>query len=455
VRRRFLAGRGGRTIDPAYGTLRLSPPATLALLFATCIAVGALLLKMPFAATGPISWLDALFTATSAVTVTGLTVVDTGSGFTGFGQCVILLLIQLGGLGIVTFAVLVFLLLGHRLGLRQQVILYQDLGSTSLGDVLRLVRVIALVMITAEGIGALVLAVHWIPLLGTAAGLWQAVFHAVSAFNNAGFSLWPDSLARWGGDPLVNAVIPALFLLGGIGFGVLAEARQRRPWRRRPVHLRLMLAGTAVLIVFSVALTALLEWNNPGTLGGLDGWWPRLQAAWLQGVTTRTAGFSSVDIGRIEPDTALAYIVLMFIGGGSTSTAGGIKVTTMIVLLAATWAFLRRRHQVVLLERAIETADVLRSLALAFIGMLLVTLGTFVLVLTQELPFLDLAFEAMSAFATVGLSRGVTGALDAVGQIVLVVLMFTGRIGPLALGFMLATPSRSRLRYPRGRVQLG
>ena len=456
MRRHAGRRRGPAAIlDPAFATLRLSPPATLALVFALLIAAGTLLLRLPFAATTPLGWLDAAFTATSAVTVTGLTVVDTGAGFTPFGQLVILLLIQLGGLGIVSFAMLVFLLLGHRLGLRQQVMLHQDLATTALGDVMRLVRLIAAVVLGAELAGTVLLALRWVPELGLASGTWQAVFHAVSAFNNAGFSLWPDSLARWAGDPVVNLVVPALFIVGGIGFSVLADLRGFRPWRRRAVHTRLMLAGTAVLVVASVAATALLEWRNPATLGALDGWPARLQAAWLQGVTTRTAGFSSVDIGALAPGTALAYMVLMFVGGGSTSTAGGIKVTSLVVLLAATWSFLRRRPEVVLLGRAIAPLDVLRALALASIGMLLLLVAVFLLVLTQPLPFLDLAFEATSAFGTVGLSRGVTTELDGFGRLVLMVLMFTGRIGPLALGFMLATPARAGIRHPAGRIQLG
>ena len=454
--KRWLARhRPNIALDRSYGTLGLSPPATLALVFLGLIVLGTLLLELPFATTRGVGWLEAAFTATSAVTVTGLTVVSTGSAFTGFGQAVILALIQLGGLGIVTFAVMVYVLLGQRVGLRQQVMLYQDLNSTSLGDVMRLVRIIVVVVLVAELAGTAVLALRWGPDLGWAYGLWAALFHAVSAFNNAGFSLWDDSLARWAGDPTVNLVIPALFILGGIGFSVIGDLRHRGPWRRRAIHTRLMLLGTASLIVLSVAVTAALEWNNPGTLGALHGWWPRLQAAWFQGVTTRTAGFSSVDIAHLRPDTAFSYIVLMFVGGGSTSTAGGIKVTSLMLLLAVTWSFLRRRREVVVFGRSIRQEDILRVLALAFIGVLLVLIGTFLLVLTQPEPFLDLAFEATSAFGTVGLSRGVTAALDSFGRVVVMALMFAGRLGPLALGYMLATPSRSRLRYPSGVVQLG
>jgi len=435
--------------------LRLSPPATLSLLFLGLIGTGTVLLSLPFATTEPIGLLDAAFTATSAVTVTGLSVVDTGTGFTLFGQMVILVLIQLGGLGVMTFAVLVILLLGQRVGLRQSLLLREDLNHTSLGDLLRLVRIILVLVIGAEVSGALVLAVHWAPTMGPVHAFWEALFHAVSAFNNAGFSLWPDSLTRWVDDPVVNVVISALVILGGLGFGVIANLRRVRRWSHLSVHTRLMLVGTLGLIIWSVAATAVLEWDNPGTLGALHDTASRLWAAWFQGITTRTAGFNSVDIGALHDDTVLTYISLMFIGGGSASTAGGVKVTSFMVLAAATLAFLRRRHEAVVFGRTIRSDDILKVLALTFIGLLVVMIGTFLLLLTQHGSFLDLSFEAASAFGTVGLSRGVTGSLNGFGLGVLMALMFIGRIGPLALGFLLATPSTARIRYPGATIQLG
>ena len=451
-RTKGLVLRGHR----GHRALRLSPPATLGLLFIGLSLVGTLLLKLPFAAREPIGWLDAAFTATSAVTVTGLTVLDTGGDFTTFGQAVILLLIQLGGLGLMTFAALVLTLLGHRIGLRQQVLLREDLNQTSLGGVVRMVRPILLTVLAFEAAGTALLALHWVPLEGWRQGLWLALFHAVSAFNNAGFGLYPDSLMRFADSPLLNLVVPVLIICGGLGFSCLCEAYQGRRWRRLSMHSKLMAVGTGALLAWGFLGFALLEWDNPATLGGLDGAWARLQAAWFQAVTPRTAGFNTVDIGAVEHSTALMLISLMFIGGGSTSTAGGIKVTTFIVLVLGTHAFLTRRQEPSAFGRRIPPNDILKVLAVTFISLLVVMVSTFLLTVTQRLGFLDLAFEATSAFGTVGLSRGVTAELDAAGRLIIMVTMLVGRAGPLALGFALATATTAgRVRYPPARVQLG
>lgn len=437
------------------GVLRLPPPVVLALLFGLLIGLGTLALKTPWATTHPIGWMDAAFTATSAVTVTGLAVVDTGTSFTLLGQVVLLVLIQLGGLGLMTFAVMVLSLLGQRIGLRQQVLLREDLNQTSLADVIRLVRLIAVVVVALELVGTLLLALHFVPAFGWGTGLWHSLFHSVSAFNNAGFALYPDSLTRWATDPLVNLVIPLLYIVGGLGFSVLNELRQGKPWSRLSLHTKLMFAGTAGLVIWSVSAFLVLEWNNPLTLGGYESLADRLMIAWFQATTTRTAGFNTIDMAALDDGTVLMFISLMFIGGGSTSTAGGIKVTTFMVLLMAAGAFLRSRPEPIAFGRAVRPPDILKVLALAFIGLLLVMVGTFLLTVSQQAPFLDLAFEATSAFGTVGLSRGVTGELDGFGRLILMVLMFIGRIGPLALGFLLARSVLASIRYPKGNVFLG
>ncbi len=452
--KRWLPSRGTPSQRRAQ-RLHLPAPTVLTLLFLGLVIVGTLALQLPFATNAPLTWLQAAFTATSAVTVTGLVVVDTASHFTTFGQAVILLLIQLGGLGLMTFAVMTTLLLGQRLSLRQSVMLGADLNQTSLGGLAHLIRVVLAVVLTLEGIGTLALALRWVPEYGLAHGLWLALFHAVSAFNNAGFALWPDNLGHWVGDPVINVVVPTLFILGGLGFNVLSELRERRPWRRLTLHSRLMLLGTAILIVWSVVATAWLEWDNPATLGGLAGTGERLWAAWFQGVTTRTAGFNTVDLSGITDATALTYMSLMFVGGGSTSTAGGIKVSTLMVLIGATIAFLRRRREPSMLGRRISGEDVLKVLSLTFMSLLLVMLATFVLVMHHPGAFLPIAFEVTSAFGTVGLSQGITPELDALGQCLIMAVMFIGRLGPLALGFVLATPATARIRYPHGNVVLG
>lgn len=432
----------------------LPPPLILVLLYAGFILLGAMALKLPTATTGPISWSDALFTSTSAVTVTGLAVVDTGSDFTLFGQAVIALLIQLGGLGLMTFAVLILTMLGVPLGFSHRLYLREDLNQTSATDLFYLTKMILRVVLLCELVGAAFLAFVFVPEFGMKAGLWQALFHAVSAFNNAGFALFSDSLSRWVGDPVINIVVPLLFIFGGLGFTVAADIWQQREWRRFSLHTRLMLVGTGALLICSTLAFALMEWTNPATLGALD--WPaRLWASWFQAASTRTAGFNTVDIGGLRDSTSLMFMMLMVIGAGSTSTGGGIKVTTFIILILATVAFFRRREAIDIFGRSIGTGQILKVLALAMISMFMISFALFGMLLLHEGEFLDLAFETASAFGTVGLSRGITSDFDTGGRILIMAIMFAGRVGPLTIGFLLAAKTPRRISYPAGTVYLG
>lgn len=434
---------------------RLPPPLILAALYALLIALGAGLLMLPGATTAPIGWSDALFTATSAVTVTGLVVLDTGADLTGFGQAVLAGLIQLGGLGLMTVAVLVLAALGLPVGITGQLYLRDDLNQSTLGQLTRLVRTILLVVVVCVALGTAALALRFVPLFGWQQGLWAALFHAVSAFNNAGFSNFPDGLEGFATDPLVNLVIPALFIVGGLGYVVLQDVVRARRWRRFSLHSKIMLAGTAVLIPWSAGMFALLEWTNPRTLAGFDDPVSRLLVSWFQGVTTRTAGFNTTDIAGMRDSTALMFISLMLIGGGPTSTAGGIKVTTFVVMLVAAVAFFRRQNQLALFGRSIGLEQVLKVMALTAISVILVFVGVFLLSLGYRGDFLDIVFEVASAFGTVGLSRGHTDELDGFGRAVVMAVMFLGRVGPLTLGFFLATRATPRVRYPEGQVHLG
>lgn len=437
------------------GRLQIPPPAILAALYALLITLGAVLLKLPFATSGWITWSDAIFTAASAVTVTGLIVIDTGSDLTMFGQGVVLVLIQLGGLGLMTFAVLVLSMLGLPVTMSQRIFLREDLNQTSISDLLLLVRAILKVVLACELVGVALLSIVFVPEFGWGIGLWHALFHTISAFNNAGFALFPDSLSQWVGNPIINLTVPALFIFGGLGFIVVTELYAMRTWRSFSLHTKLMIAGTLALIVWSVLAFAALEWTNPSTLGGIDGIGDKLWASWFQGVTTRTAGFNTVDIAGIHDSTAMMFMSLMVIGGGSTSTAGGIKVTTFIVLLLATIAFFKRRQQLHVFGRSIGTNEVMKVLALAMVSLLTVFIAIFLITISHDREFLDLAFEVTSAFGTVGLSRGATGELDTFGRAVIVAVMFIGRVGPLTLGFFLATHSKPRISYPSSKVYLG
>ena len=435
--------------------VKLPPPLLLAVLYFGLVVAGTGLLMLPACRTGPLSLADAFFTATSAVTVTGLVVVDTGSQFTFAGQAVIALLIQLGGLGLMTFAVLVLAALGLPISLPQRMVLREDLNRTSIHDLIVFVGIIVRTVVICEALGTAALAVVFVPEFGWWPGLWHAAFHAISAFNNAGFALFPDSLTRYATNPVVNLSIPALFIIGGLGFAVLSDIARLRRWRRYSLHSKLMLTGTAVLIAASVPIVAALEWTNPATLGAHEGWGARLWVAWFQAVTPRTAGFNTMDFAGAHDATALFTIMLMLIGGGSTSTAGGIKVTTVLVLLLATRAFFRRHRDLTAFGRSLGLEQVLKVMALTTLALVLVMTSIFAVSISHDGDFLDLAFEVASAFGTVGLSRGTTAELDIIGRTVIVALMFLGRVGPLTLGFFLATRVAPRIRYPRGEVFLG
>ena len=434
--------------------VRLSPPALLASLYLIVILLGAALLSLPFANTGGVSIYDALFTSTSAVTVTGLVVVSTGQDFTLIGQLVIALLIQFGGLGLMTFAVFVLSAIGVKIGLGQRLILREDLNQSSIGDLIKLVRVILVVALTCEAGGAVLLLAVFVPDLGWAEGTWYAIFHAISAFNNAGFGLDDQSLIPWAAHPLINFVIPLLFIVGGLGFVVLADIYDSRNWRQLSLHTKIMLYGSVCLILIGWLAFALLEWTNPATLGELN-LWGKITASWFQAVTPRTAGFNTINTGEMHDATALMTMTLMLIGGGSTSTAGGIKVTTAIVLVLATIAFFRKSTELNAFGRSLGLEEVMKVLALTVVSILIVFVALFVVSITHDGTFLTLAFEVVSAFGTVGLSMGATGDLDTVGRAMIMVVMFLGRVGPLTLGFFLATHSVARVRYPKGRVYLG
>ncbi|XDA97005.1 TrkH family potassium uptake protein [Sulfitobacter sp. LCG007] len=433
----------------------LPPPAALGLLYLGCIGIGAVLLMLPISLEHPISPWDALFMSTSAVTVTGLVTVDPGTTFSAFGEGVIAVLIQLGGLGLMTFAVLVLTALGIPVGMPQRLILREEVNQTSVANLMVLIRVILTAALACEALGAVLLGVVFVPEYGWATGMWHAVFHAVSAFNNAGFALFPDSLMRYVGNPVVNIVVPALFILGGIGFIVLADIWQVRKWHRLTLHSKLTLTGTLALIVVPFLLFAALEWQNPGTIGSLGSVGDKLWASWFQAVTPRTAGFNTVDTSGMHDSTTLMTMTLMLIGGGSTSTAGGIKVTTGIVLLLATIAFFKRHTSLHAFGRSMKVEEVMKVLALTVVSILLVMSGIFVTSISHDGEFIDLAFEICSAFGTVGMSRGATAELDATGRALVMLMMFLGRVGPLTIGFFLATRSVPRVRYPEGQIYLG
>jgi trk system potassium uptake protein len=426
------------------------PGRTIAGGFASAVVVGTALLSTPLATAGEqrAPFVDALFTATSAVCVTGLVTVDTGSYWSGFGQGVILLLIQLGGLGIMTVATLVAVLFSQRLGLRARLVAQAETKSVTAVDLRRLLRKIVLFALGVELVVAIVLTARFAVVDGASPGqaLHDGVFHAVSAFNNAGFSTNADSLVAYVTDPVVSLTVAAAVIVGGLGFPVVFELV--RSWRRPSswsVLTRITVHVTAWLLALGTVVLVAAEWTNPGTLGPLsDG--DKLLAGFFSAVMPRTAGFNSLDIGAMRPETLLFTDALMFIGGGSAGTAGGIKVTTFGLLAYVLWAEMRGHPDVEVGHRRVPSTNQRQALAVALLGIALVAVSTFTLEALTDFGFEQVLFETISAFATVGLSTGITADLPDPARLLVVALMFVGRIGPLTLAAGLALRERAQLR---------
>lgn len=433
---------------------RWSEPRLILTSFLTILLVGTLFLAQPSSHNGEVSVIDALFTATSAISVTGLGVVDTGSTFSLQGQIFLLILMEIGGLGQMTMTVLLLALLSKRVSLRQQVLAKEALGQEGSVNIVRLVKQIMLFALLAQLVGTALLGIRWVPEAGWAHGLYLSLFHAISAFNNAGFSLFANNLMDYRHDPLINLTIAGLLILGGIGFAVIVDLARQRRWRRLQLHSKLMLGATAALLLAGTLIFWLLEHHNPATLGGAP-FGQQLLMAFFQSASARTAGFNTVDLGQFTPAALLLMMVLMFIGAGTSSTGGGIKVTTFAVVLLATRAFLTKRPHVTAFGRTIGPQVVTRALAIILVSVMVLFLALFLLMLTESLPFEKILFEVVSAFATVGLSTGITASLSEPGKLILVLVMICGRLGPLTLALMLARPTETRIRYPEENVYTG
>jgi trk system potassium uptake protein TrkH len=438
----------------------LSPAQLIVLAFCGAILSGALLLWLPIATTqeGSGSFLTAIFTSTSAVCVTGLVVVDTPNYFTTFGEVVIMGLIQVGGFGIMTLTSLLALLVVRRLGLRTRLLAQAESGTLQLGDVRRVLVGVAALSFIFEAVTATVLTLrfwlHYDYALGSAA--YRGVFHAVSSFNNAGFALWSDSLTRFATDGWISLSIAFAIIAGGLGFPVWLEIRRlpRGP-RAWSLHTKLTLAVTGALVALGTVAVVGFEWSNDDTLGQFDAG-GRLLAGFFQGVTPRTAGFNSVDYGSMEPETLLVSDALMFIGTGSAGTGGGIKVTTIALLTLMVYAEMRGDTSVNAFGRRVPPMAQRQALTVALLALGAVAAATLVLEAVSGFGLERTLFEALSAFGTVGLSTGITADLPDAGKVVLIVLMFLGRVGPHIVGAALVLRERERLfRNPEERPIIG
>jgi trk system potassium uptake protein len=439
---------------------------TICLGFIAVISIGALLLVMPFSsATG--NWNDpivALFTSTSAVCVTGHVVVDTATYFSRVGQFIVMMLIQVGGLGYMTVTTFLLLLLGRRFGLKDKVAIQQSLDRQALQGSRQVLKSIIATTLIFELTGAFLLLLVFVPDLGWPKGLWFALFHSVSAWNNAGFALFSDNLASYEASFLINAVITGLIIFGGIGYEVILEfyliLRQRMTRQimktSRTLNFQVAVSTTLFLLIGGTLAIWAIEIHNPATLAPM-GLPQQLLGAWFQSVTSRTAGFNTIDISKMTTAGLFVTIALMLVGGSPGGTAGGIKTTTARVLASCTYAILQGKESVVIYRRQVPNSLLLKAIAVTFGSVMTVVVGTICISLAEpKLNFINILFEVVSAFATVGLSTGITAGLTTFSKLVLVATMYIGRVGILLLiSALIGDPKASSIRYPEESLLVG
>lgn len=441
----------------------LSATKIIALVFAAIILLGACLLALPAASRDGIScgFRPALFTATSATCVTGLVLYDTWSQWSGFGQIVIISLIQIGGLGFMSAATMFVFFLRRRIGLKQRLVMAQALSLNDMDGVVRLQKMVLTGSFSIEAIGALILTLRFWPEYGFVTAVKWGVFHSISAFCNAGFDIFGcitpgASLLEFNSDPVVLLTLGALVVVGGLGFLVWEEIASRKPFRQFSVYTKLVLLTTLALILTGWVLTCLLEWNNPETLGSM-GLGDKLLNGLFQSITLRTAGFAAIDQALLTEGGKAMSIVIMLIGGSSGSTAGGLKTVTFVVLILFMAARARGRDTVCVFKRTIPQGQVLDAMTIAFIMIALAMFGGVFISATSPIGFTDALYESISALATVGLTAGVTGALSIPAQILIILYMYFGRVGVLtiSMGFLVGDRAEERFRYAETKLLIG
>nr|WP_229521822.1 TrkH family potassium uptake protein [Paenibacillus monticola] len=443
-----------------FGDLRLTPPKILSLGFMLLIAVGTALLSLPAAAVeGRISFIDALFMATSATCVTGLAVIDTGTQLTTFGQVVLLVLFQFGGLGFVTMATLITFVLNKRISLKERLLLQESMNQHSMQGIVLLIRRVLIYSLIIQLSGAILLAGRFMADMPFGKAIYYGLFHSVSIFNNAGFDLFGDihgpfsGLTRYVEDPIVNLTSMLLIFLGGIGFIVLSDVIDFPKRKRLTLHSKVVLTTSVILVLAGAAVFFLLELNHtlkPLHTGG------KIMASFLQAITPRSGGVTTIEIPLLRESTQFLMILLMFIGAAPGSTGGGIKITTFAILVTAVYAKLRGREDIVLFRNRIAKGNVYKAITMTLLSLMLVVIATMLLSVTENADFLSVLFEAVSAFGTSGITMGLTTELTAIGKVLVIILMFVGRIGPLTLAYALKPKNSKELyRYPEGNITIG
>jgi len=439
---------------------KLTPVQVLAIGFASIIFLGAVLLTLPISSNSGKStpFLNCLFTSTSAVCVTGLVVVDTGTYWSYFGKTIIMFLIEAGGLGFMTFAILFSLILGKKISFKERLVIQEALNTSTFGGLVRLTRYVLLFSFSIEFIGASLLATQFIPKLGLIKGIYYSLFHSVSAFCNAGFDLLGnfDSLTKVYNNYIIILTISFLIIIGGLGFSVWAELYNFKRLKKFSLHTKLVITVTSALIIIGTLLILILEYHNPGTIGKMP-FGDKLLSAYFAAVTPRTAGFNSISTTAMNPGSKFLTVILMFIGGSPGSTAGGVKTTTMGVLIFTVISIIKGRSETEIYMRKINKDIVYRAFAITVAGLGIVVMDVLILSMTEKLANLgEILYEVTSAFGTVGLSLGLTTKLTIIGKMVIILTMYAGRVGPLTIAFALAKNKKSTgIKYPEEKVMVG
>ncbi len=440
----------------------LNPARTLILGFLAIITIGSVLLMMPFSTVNSISAVDAVFTATSAVCVTGLIVKDTPQDFTTTGQIIIMLLIQLGGLGYMTSATIIALVIGKKIGLGERLIMKQALNVLNLEGLVRFTRAVLFVTLICEFTGALLLSLRFMKDYAMPEAVYYGIFHSVSAFNNAGFSLFSDNLMQYRGDLTVNLVISTLIIIGGIGFIVISELYNY--WKKKvfriSVHTRLVLTTTIFLILTGSVLVYFFEHSNPHTFQDFS-LKEKILSSYFASVSPRTAGFNTLDYSAMRLETLFLTIILMFIGASPGSTGGGIKTTVFAIILVSLASIIRNMRDTVIFKRRIPIETVSKAHLLVMLALIFVIIMSLVIIRLENTTYMKAMFEVTSAFGTVGLSigdggvRSLSAIFSPVGKLLISFAMFAGRLGPLTLAIALVSRKEEMFRYPEGNVIIG
>ncbi|MDD2494326.1 MAG: TrkH family potassium uptake protein [Tissierellia bacterium] len=429
--------------------------------FATIILTGAIILNLPISSQNgkSVGFINALFTATSATCVTGLTVVNTAQHWTVFGKFIIILLIQMGGLGVMTMTAMISFFFGKRISLKTRIFIMEERNVDELQGVVRLTKYIVIYTFLVELAGAFLLSFAFIPDYGVTKGIAFSLFHSISAFCNAGFDLVGDSMVIYVDNPIITFTICSLIVIGGLGFFVFLDIKASKNFNRLTLHTKLVLIITGILLVGGTIVIFLLEYNNPGTLGNLtlSG---KIQASVFQAVVPRTAGYYSLHLEELRVPTVFLTIILMFIGGSSASTAGGIKTTTAGVIAIAIFNYVRGKRDIEVFEKRITLETVMKAIAIIGLSAFIITIVAFILTISESITgfsFLDILFETTSAFGTVGSTRGLTPVLSGLGKALLSIVMYIGRVGPLtiAFAFMKERKNIGNYMYPEGKIIIG